>query len=220
MRTPNELPGVPTALASTIEPLLRPGLVPAVVNGDLLILDTDANQVMHIPCADTTIDDITAVLDAQGLLATTPQALSRRRILQGAAAAGVVGVTVLTLPTAAMAASVGGAGGGTATTAPGSTTNTTTVGPNIRSVVSDDGGGATVTWDTWTGADFYDVVWVVRALELESSISPDAPAESVDIDEFYFVAGTEYEFFIIAYDVNGNSLGQSSSIFFTPKPLA
>jgi hypothetical protein len=104
------------AIADTVGPLLRDGLVPATVDNDLLILDADANQVVRIACADATIADITAVLDTYGLLAPTnghtvggaitTTGLSRRRMLQGAAAAGVVGVTVLTLPTAAMAQSV------------------------------------------------------------------------------------------------------------------
>jgi len=107
----------PETLADTIQPLLRHGLVPAAAGGDLLILDANANQVMRLACANASLGDVTAVLDAHGLLATSSghalgadipaTALSRRRMLQGAAAAGVIGVTVLTLPSAAMAASGG-----------------------------------------------------------------------------------------------------------------
>jgi len=107
----------PLVGADTVGPLLRDGLVPATVGDDLLILDANATQVMRIPCANATVDDLIATLDTHGMLAgpTEPGigppvdantlGISRRRALQGAAAAGVVGVTVLALPTAAMAAS-------------------------------------------------------------------------------------------------------------------
>jgi uncharacterized delta-60 repeat protein len=109
------------SIIEAVGPLLREGLVPAAVDSDLLILDVEANQVVRVACVDASIDDVAEALSAHGMLAPTTHQhddghpgsatdvaaslLSRRRILQGAAAAGVVGITVLALPTAAMAAS-------------------------------------------------------------------------------------------------------------------
>ena len=103
--------------ADTVGPLLRDGLLSAALGDDLLILDAEATQVMRISCTHATVDDIIATLDAHGMLAfpaeggigspvdASTRGISRRRALQGAVAAGVVGVTVLALPNAAMAAS-------------------------------------------------------------------------------------------------------------------
>jgi len=129
----------PQTLANAIQPLLRDGLVPATADNDLLILDSSANQVMRLACANASIEDITTALATHGMLADTT-GLSRRHILKGAAAAGVVGITVLALPTAAMAASVGLA-------APTGVTATAT---GASGVVD-------VAWDAVDGATDYEV---------------------------------------------------------------
>jgi len=128
----------PQTLADTIQPLLRDGLVPATADNDLLILDASANQVMRLACANASTEDITTALATRGMLADTA-GLSRRHILKGAAAAGVVGITVLALPTAAMAASVLAAPTGVSATDRGS------------------GDEVTVSWNAVDGAGSYEV---------------------------------------------------------------
>jgi hypothetical protein len=92
-------------IVETVQPLLRPGLVPTEIDGDLLILDTTSNDVIRVSCGDATVDTIVAVLDTHGLLATSNHHLSRRQVLAGGAAAGAAAITVMALPTATAAAS-------------------------------------------------------------------------------------------------------------------
>ena len=169
---------IPQTLADTIQPLLRDGLVPATADNDLLILDASANQVMRLACANASIEDITTALATRGMLADTA-GLSRRHILKGAAAAGVVGITVLALPTAAMAASVLAAP--TGVTATGTGTN----------------GVVEVAWDAVDGATDYEVEyrpssppggeWLTRGL---------APSPSQRFTGL--TDGTEYQFRVFA----------------------
>jgi hypothetical protein len=198
------------AIADTVGPLLRDGLVPATVDNDLLILDADANQVVRIACADASIADITAVLDTHGLLATTTDqtggggctpttGLSRRRMLQGAAAAGVVGVTVLTLPTAAMAQSVN----------PNAPQNVTaTAGPEQ----------VTVTWDLVSGkplaADYevyYRVFETGEYAPYTGTITVSGATGSAVVTGL--TNGTNYQFYVVALPST-----QSGVVTATPSP--
>jgi hypothetical protein len=89
-----------------VTPHLRDGLVAADVNGELLVLDPEGGRVVRLCCDGADGDAVLAALESQGLLAAPDNTgMSRRSALKGAAAAAVVGVTVLALPSAAMAQS-------------------------------------------------------------------------------------------------------------------
>jgi len=110
-------------IADTIRPLLRDGLSVSVIDNDLLVLDPVSGEVTRLRCDNVDTADTIAALRTRGLLdhpADTTTGLSRRTLISGAAAAaGTVGVTVLTLPAAAAAASP------TTTTIEPTTTTTT-----------------------------------------------------------------------------------------------
>jgi len=203
----NEHLNRPETRAVIIGSLLRDGLLAATVGDDVLILDADPNQVMRIRCANTTIDDIIATLDTHGMLANTPAddgvsdvgtsapTMSRRRALQGAVAAGVVGVTVLTLPDAAMAASPLAPAGITATPGAGQVTITWT------EVV-----GTTYQVYFGTGDDLSAYVSATGALTTTSPTTVTG-----------LTGGTEYSFFVEGTGAD-NVPRQSDIVTATPTP--
>jgi hypothetical protein len=209
------------AVADMVRPLLRDGLVPATVDDDLLILDADANQVVRIGCVGASIGDLTAVLGSHGLLAApadrpldsdiATKALSRRRMLQGAAAAGVVGVTVLTLPTAAMAASDGPAPNPSTTTPAPTTTEAPAAPASPTGIAAIPGDGViNVSWAAVTGATSYQVYYKLTSDDGTSWVPFGSPVAASPVGVTGLGTAASYDFYVVA--LNGATPSAPSDI--------
>jgi hypothetical protein len=181
-------------LADTIRPVLRDDVTVATAGTDLLILNIEANQVMRLTCANASAGDIIDTLGTHGLLDTSdgqppasdPAAstLSRRRMLQGAAAAGVVGVTTLTLPTSAMAASVGPS----SLAAPTAVTATATA----------DAGSVEVAWAAVAGATDYQVYRKLTSQDASNWVTYGSPVTASPVTVTGLSGTVSYDFHVVA----------------------
>jgi hypothetical protein len=171
--------GIQHSTSEKVSPLLADGLYAADVDGELLVLDSDSRQVVRVCCGNASLDEIVAALDCHGLISTTdPAVMSRRRVMQGAVAAGVVGVSIIALPTAAMAASV-------ILDAPIGVTATAS-GENQ----------VTVSWNPVTGATSYQVFFKLFSDSTYSGFGGPVTASSVAVTGL--VNLSTYNFYVVA----------------------
>ncbi len=194
-------------LADTIRPLLRDDVTVAAAGNDLLILNIKANEVMRLTCANASAGDIIDTLGTHGLLGTgngqppasdTPAStLSRRRMLQGAAAAGVVGVTTLTLPTAAMAASVGPS----SLAAPTAVTATATA----------TAGSVDVAWAAVAGATSYQVYRKLTTQDASNWVSYGSPVAASPVTVTGLSGTVSYDFHVVAIAGSDQSAPSSTA---------